>query len=561
LTAGRAAGAWSALLLVLVAAGVGAASESAHASRAASVDGLAQAGKLSAARDSSADDFGISVAVSGSTVVVGAPGPMAAGGSRRPGAVYVFSEPAGGWTNATPTAKLSAADGADGDELGFSVAVSGDTVVAGAPGAAVGGRAGQGAVYVFRKLASGWKRSTQVAKLTAADGSSFDQLGFSVSASDGTIAAGAPGATIGGVAGGLVLGRNAQGATYVFGEPATGWTDSTQTAKLVATDGAAGDQLGYSVAADRATVVAGAPNATVGGHGGQGAAYLFSARASGWTDAVQTARLTAADGANGDALGYSVALAGSTAVAGAPSAAVGGHDDQGAAYVFEPGAGSTSATQTAKLTAADGVGGDLLGSAVALADRRVAAGAPYATINGQSHQGVAYVFGERADGWTQTTRLIARDGVANALLGSSVAATDTGVVAGARLASAGGQPAEGAAYVFVAPPELTGVSQSTRRWRAGRRPSPGGRAHPAPIGTTFRFDLNVSARVTFDFERRGHRLGRLRLFGYPGVNTVRFRGRLPGRRSLSPGRYTLVVTATSAAGRSSPRSLRFAITA
>jgi hypothetical protein len=65
------------------------------------------------------------------------------------GAAYVFVKPAGGWADATQTAKLTASDGAAGDALGFSVAVSSDTIVAGAVGTAVSGHSFQGAAHVF----------------------------------------------------------------------------------------------------------------------------------------------------------------------------------------------------------------------------------------------------------------------------------------------------------------------------------------------------------------------------------------------------------------------------
>jgi FG-GAP repeat len=83
-------------------------------------------------------------------------------------------------------ARLTASDGAANNQLGFSVAVSGDTIVAGAPFATIGaingigGNAGQGAAYVFVKPASGWANATETARLTASDGAANDQLGFSV---------------------------------------------------------------------------------------------------------------------------------------------------------------------------------------------------------------------------------------------------------------------------------------------------------------------------------------------------------------------------------------------
>ena len=106
------------------------------------------------------------MAVSGDKIVVGA---SADGRHNAAGAAYVFVKPAGGWASETEAAKLTASDGA-ASTLGNSVAVSGDTVVAGAPSATVNGNIEQGAAYVFVKPAGGWANETEAAKLTASDG-------------------------------------------------------------------------------------------------------------------------------------------------------------------------------------------------------------------------------------------------------------------------------------------------------------------------------------------------------------------------------------------------------
>ena len=72
---------------------------------------------------------------------------------------------------------MTASDGGATSELGLSVAVSGDTVVAGAPAPTVNGHAAQGAAYVFVKPAGGWASATETAKLTASDGAAGDDLG------------------------------------------------------------------------------------------------------------------------------------------------------------------------------------------------------------------------------------------------------------------------------------------------------------------------------------------------------------------------------------------------
>ena len=134
--------------------------------------------------------------------------------------------------------------------FGVSVSISGNTVVVGAPSATVGSNSDQGAAYVFTEPGSGWANMTQTAKLTASDGDGsrrFRQLGFDQRQHGG------------GRSDGATVGSNGQGAAYVFTEPGSGWANMTQTAKLTASDGAAGDDFGSSVSISGNTVVVGAP--------------------------------------------------------------------------------------------------------------------------------------------------------------------------------------------------------------------------------------------------------------------------------------------------------------
>ncbi len=363
------------------------------------VDPFVQAAKLTASDGTDGDGLGVSLAVSGdgSTVIASALFATVGHSGVGPGAVYVFVKPAGGWTSGTETAKLTASDAARADQLGNSVSVSddGSTVIAGAPGAKTGEPfRGQGAAYVFVKPAGGWASGTETAKLTASDPAPDDNLGNSVAVSgDGaTVIAGAPLATTGHPFEG-------PGAVYVFVKRAGGWASGTQTAKLTASDGVAGVELGWSVAvsSDGATVIAGAPSALLSGTY-PGAAYVFARPAGGWANGTEKAKLTASDGAQGDELGYSVAVSGdgATVIAGAPFAKVGANSYQGAAFVFaRPAGGWANGTEKAKLTASDGAVADQLGNSVAVSGdgATVIAGAPFATFGHPfSGPGAAYVF-------------------------------------------------------------------------------------------------------------------------------------------------------------------------
>ncbi|MGA2616656.1 MAG: IPT/TIG domain-containing protein, partial [Thermoguttaceae bacterium] len=139
---------------------------------------------------------GLSVSVSGNTVVAGA-SLATVDGNFAQGAAYVFTEPGSGWANMTQTAKLTASDGARDADFGWSVSNSGNTVVVGAYGAngPFNVVTSAGAAYVFTKPGAGWaKNMTQAAKLTAADGAELDFFGWSVSISGNTVVVGAVGA-------------------------------------------------------------------------------------------------------------------------------------------------------------------------------------------------------------------------------------------------------------------------------------------------------------------------------------------------------------------------------
>ena len=374
------------------------------------------------------DDLGTSVAVSGSTIVLGAPY-HAVAGKNEAGAVYVFSKPAAGdWEDATQTAELTASDAVEDGFLGVSVAVTSSTIVAGAAGHG----SDAGAVYVFSKPASGgWKDATQTAELTVAGGAAPDQLGHSVAVSGATIVAGAPGET------------GYQGAVYVFTEPVSGnWENSsTPTAELTASDGAALDQLSaVAISEAGSTIVAAAAGHTVGGHVKQGALYVFSEPTSGgWKTTTQTAELTAGDGAADDELSaVAISEAGSTIVAGAAGHKVNGKNGAGAVYVFtEPlsGGWGTRSTPVAELTASDPGVEDFLGGSVAISGSTIVAGATFHMVNGKIWQGAAYVFSEPATGsWedaTQTAELTAENGAERDQLGLSVAISGSTIVAGA----------------------------------------------------------------------------------------------------------------------------------
>ena len=377
------------------------------------IDPLIQAATLTAADSAQKYDFGFRTAVSGSTLVVGDPT-----ADSNEGAAYVFTEPASGWANATQTAILTGPSGATTDSLGWSVAVSGTTVFAGAPYA--GGSPtseGQGAVYVYTEPAGGWPATmTPSATLsdsvssTSTGGVEPDFTGWSVAATGSTVFAGAP------YAGALSegVGSFGTGQVLVFNEPPGGWVSATQSATLSPSDGGP-DQLGQYLAVSGSTLAAGAPDAG----SGAGAVYVFQAP---WTTGTQTAVLTAPSQPAGQ-LGYKVATDGSTIAAGAPFATVGSTAYAGAVDVYtEPSGGwADSTAPAAELTPSTTTSHALFGLRVAVGsfpanatNSSASASQSVETVFAGTGDGTGvYAFAKPASGW-QTASAPALLGLASA---------------------------------------------------------------------------------------------------------------------------------------------------
>ena len=269
--------------------------------------------KLVASDGAAVDYFGGSVAIDGSTIVVGASGDD--DGADNSGSVYVLRTTDGGATY-VELAKLTASDPEMAAYFGKSVAIDGDTIVVGSPYDDDAGSQ-SGSVYVFR-TSNGWATHTEI-ELTAADTASGDLFGRSVAIDGNTI----------------VVGTSNADAVYVF-RTTDGGATYDELAKLTASDAAEGDRFGWSVAIDGGTIVVGTPYDDDAGLT-SGSAYVFLTTDGGATYG-QVAKLTASDGAASDYFGYSVAISGGTVVVGAYWDDDGGYSS-GSVYVFS-GAGS-----------------------------------------------------------------------------------------------------------------------------------------------------------------------------------------------------------------------------
>ncbi|MCP4664664.1 MAG: hypothetical protein GY856_55480 [bacterium] len=321
--------------------------------------------KMTAADSAAGDGFGAAVAISGDTVVVGAEGDD--DGGEASGSAYVFRRNQGGSANWEQVAKMTAGDPGTGDWFGYPVAISGDTVVIGAYGDDDGGRF-SGSAYVFQRHRGGSDNWGQVAKINSTDIDTDDQFGYSVAISGDTVVIGAPYDHQGWVGSVYVFERNkggpdnwgqvakinatrpdiggfghsvaisddtvVVGALYdyrdwgfgsvsVFGRNQGGPDNWGQVAKMTP-DAPDIEGFGQSVAISGDTVV-------VGAYGniwtyGAGSVYVFERHQGGYDNWGQVAEMIAPDNFDSGYFGYSVGLSGDALVVGSV---------MGAAYLFE----------------------------------------------------------------------------------------------------------------------------------------------------------------------------------------------------------------------------------
>jgi trimeric autotransporter adhesin len=332
-------------------------------------------------------------------------------------------------------AKLLASDGQDGDHFGYSIAISGNTLVVGSPFADVGSNSAQGAAYVFVKPATGgWVNATQNAKLISSDGMASDNFGFSVAIKGDQIAVGAPGrSTNAGVV----------GEAYFFEKPLGGWVGTITEAVNLGSGHTSNAQYGMSVGVQNFVVIVGAP--------GDNAAYLLICAKSQPTCGLDATFFGPDQGQGNNAFGTAVAISGKSFVVTDPLFTGAQAEFQGAAFVYTNVQGTNNFSK-ATLTASDGALLSELGISVSIDGNTVAVGAPFSTVGNQPAQGAVYVYTKPPSGWadaTQTGKLTASDGVSQDELGMSVSVSGPVIIAGAPRRLVGFNSEQGAAYVFM----------------------------------------------------------------------------------------------------------------
>jgi hypothetical protein len=398
-----------------------------------SASSLGEAKKLTDPNATFDANFGVAVALEGDRAIVGAH--FESHVAFQDGTAYIFERNAGGASQWGAVGRLFASDAKAFDNFGASVALSGDTAIAGAPAADGHPGAQAGAAYIFERNHGGTGAWGQVVKLRDPTTGAFDHFGFRVAVIGDLAFVAAPGDD--------VLGLRT-GAVYLFGRNQGGTGSWGLVKELTASDGTADDAFGDAIALTSDTAVVGADR-----KGGlSGAAYVFERDAGGLNNWGQVNKITALDAHSGDFFGSTLGLSAATLVVGA----IGKDLGRGAAYVFERNEGGPDNWgEVRELTAAEGQASDAFGGAVALSGDMALVG----SLNESSHglqAGAAYVFDRNTGGtehWGPVAKLTASDAQPLAYFGISVAINGGTALIGAIGVNAGAVEA-GAVYVFDA---------------------------------------------------------------------------------------------------------------
>ena len=335
---------------------------------------------LTAADGAPGDQFGKDVYVHfGITVTVGAPGDDDKGSDA--GAAYLFARDFGGANAWGQLIKLTADDGAEGDEFGSAVSVQKRIAIVGAPGVDTLGN-DAGAVYVFEQADTSDPTSwVQVKVLTAPDGTAGDSFGAALVNSEDLIIVGAPGDDDACP----VDPECNSGAIYIFERDFGGPNNWGMRVKRTAEDASAGALFGTSLNISTERVIVGAPGDGERG-AAAGAAYIFDRNLDGTNTWKARPKIMAPDGAANDQFGRSVGIGGNIAIIGAPYDDDGGTDTGSAYLVFFRGPASQGAwSQTAKVIASDGNSQDHFGLSVDQRSGHIVIGSPASDTFGAAY--------------------------------------------------------------------------------------------------------------------------------------------------------------------------------
>ena len=380
----------------------------------ASAQSPCESDKLVAIDGAAGDDFGAAVAVDGTIAVVGAPEDDDDGSSS--GAAYVFRFDGAAWAHEQ---KLTASDADGGDDFGFWVAISGDTIVVGSPrdDTVAGNNAGSAYVYVFDGGQQLWIEQDH---LFASDAGADDRFGSSVAIDGDTLLVGATQED---------EAANNAGAGYVFTRTAGVWSHQD---KLVPTSSGTNPQMGRSASLDGDVAVLGAWQDAPKGMFSVGAAHVFRRSGTTW---FEQQKLTASDAADFRWFGQSVSVSGTVIAVGAYGDRADDLSESGGAYFYT--FNGLSWVELNNVNASDPAANDRFGWSIALDGDNAVIGTGISASKG-------YLFHRELVLFTEQATLSSADPDVSAEYAYAVALGGTTAVVGDRNAAAG----TGVAFVF-----------------------------------------------------------------------------------------------------------------
>lgn len=359
-------------------------------------------------------EFGTTVSLDGERLAISAPG-ESAGYVQRYGAVYVLGKNTGGDDYWGIEHKLTLRDYSDlRYPLGFgaSVSLSGDWLAVGASNDDTEQVLSHGSVYLFHHDQANLNRWVFAQKIIPNDMQSYVLFGSSVSLSNDMLAVGAPGF------------NNNAGAVYLFhweGPTIESWHEIK---KEIPADSSPSDNFGGAVALYNDVLAVGSQGDDTGTTSNHGSVYIFTKNKGGNDNWGLEKKIFASNNAAEDKFGTSLALEGSTLAVGSPYGDAPGKINAGCAYLYSRDAGGTDQWGEIKmLYASDGTANDKFGAAISLSGSRLAVGAPADGTGTNVQHGSVYLFEKNfggTDTWGEIKKISEPSLRKNHLFGSSL---------------------------------------------------------------------------------------------------------------------------------------------